>query len=265
MSSCILVFLALSTLAVDASPTSLRGSIAPNKSVASELAGAIASAKANKSNRLRKNLEDAPSAVMVTMLPPAWTRYGENYTSCTLHIQQGSFSYICLPDQYSDLTRNGGHTSCLLADYDMFVRLHIGKLCSEMSAEIVASERLMATVPTPTWLKYGKNYTRCTLTIQLGSASFICLPDRFSDLAQNGQTECQLADYSMFVRLHIGMQCSAMPAGSTRAEALTEDEQLTGADALVRNSVLLGHHNMTAQVGFSELSNVTSRMGAHAP
>jgi len=265
------VFLPLSTLAADASPTNLRGTVASNKSIPSELAGGIAAAKGDGSNWLQKSFEDAPAAVMAAMLPPTWTRYGENYTRCTLKIQYGSdsFASVCLPDRFSDLAQNG-HTGCLLANYDMFVRLHIGKLCSELSAEMVGSERPMAMVSAPNWIPYGKRYIWCTLSIQHGTASFLCLPDRFSYLTQNDRTECQLADYNMFVNLHIGMQCSEMPAELTGSDALTEDVKLHGAHASARNSALLSHHNMTSQVGWStELSNVTSepatRMGVPAP
>lgn len=265
------VFLPLSTLAADASPTNLRGSVATNKSIPCELAGGIAAAKGDGSNWLQTNFEDAPAAVMAAMLPPTWTRYGENYRNCTLTIQYGSdsFASVCLPDRFSDLAQNG-HTGCLLANYDMFVRLHIGKRCSELSTEMVGSERPMATVPAPTWTLYGTRYTQCTLSIQRGSASFLCLPDRFSDLKQNDRTECQLADYNMFVRLHIGIQCSEMTVELAGSDTLTEDEKLHSAHASASNSALLSHRNMTSWVGWSsELSNVTSepasRMGVPAP
>lgn len=263
------VILALSTLTVEASPTNLRGSVATSKSSPSAFAGGNAAANGNASNLLQKSVGDAPTAVMVTMLPPAWTTYGKNYTSCTLNVQHGSAAFLCLPERFSDLAPNG-HTECQLANYNMFVRLHIGKLCSELLAEIVSSERLMATMPAPAWIRYGKNYTRCTLNVQHGSASFLCLPDRFTDLAQNGQTECQLVDYNMFVRSHIGMQCSEMRAESAGSDALTEDQKLSSVLAREKNSTSLDHQNLTAQEGwFSELSSVTldpaARMGALVP
>jgi len=264
------VILALSALTVEASPPNLRGgSVATSESAPSAFAGGNATENGNASNSLQTHFGDAPIAVMATMLPPAWTTYGKNYTSCTLNVQHGSATFLCLADRFSDLAANG-RTECQLANYIMFVHLHIGTLCSELLAKIVASERLRASMPAPAWTRYGKNYTRCTLSVQHGSASFLCLPERFTDLAHNGRTECRLDDYNMFVRSHIGMQCSEMRTDSAGSDPLTKDQRLYSADPVEESSTLLDHHNSTTQGGsFSELANVTSDpaavMGAPAP